>query len=105
LFVCTNARSSGKPACGLRGGAAIVTAVQTLLVARGSTEPLVTACNCLGPCFDGPNAVVYPEGVWYARLDERDAPALVEHLIEGTPIIAKVTEPPGADSAAGDEER
>jgi len=80
-----------------------VTAVQTMLVARGATEPLVTACNCLGPCFDGPNAVVYPEGVWYAHLDETDAASLVEHLISGTPIAEKVTEPPG--STAGDEER
>ena len=95
LFVCTNARSSGKPACGIRGGAALVTAVQTLLVARSATNVFVTPCSCLGPCFDGPNAVVYPEGVWYAGLDESDAPALVEHLIEGTVHAAKVTEAPG----------
>ena len=96
LFVCTNPRSSGKPACGPAGGAATVAAVQTLLIARGATDVWVTPCGCLGPCFDGPNAVVYPEGVWYARIGPEDAPGLVDHLIDGTPLAAKVTEPPGS---------
>ena len=73
-------------------------AVEKLLVARGATDVLVTACSCLGPCFDGPNAVVYPEGVWYAGLDENDAAAVVDHLVGGAPLAAKVTEPPGSSS-------
>lgn len=93
LFVCTNDRNSGKPAC---QGAALVAAVQTLLLSRGATDALVTSCGCLGPCFDGPNAVVYPDGVWYGGLDVGDAPRLVDHLIAGIPLAAKVTEPPGS---------
>jgi (2Fe-2S) ferredoxin len=96
LFVCTNPRSSGKPACGAVG-AEIVTAVQTLLVARGTPEPLVTPCGCLGPCFDGPNAVVYPDGVWYGRLDVGDAAGLADHLIDGTPLDTRRIAPPGAE--------
>lgn len=71
-------------------------AVQTLLVARGATDVLVTPCGCLGPCFDGPNAVVYPEGVWYAGLAAEDAPRLVHHLMGGEPLAAKITDPPGS---------
>lgn len=93
LFVCTNDRSSGKPAC---KGTALVAAVQTLLLGRGATDALVTPCGCLGPCFDGPTAVVYPEGVWYGDLDVGDAARLVDHLIDGIPLGAKVTEPPGS---------
>lgn len=65
------------------------------LLARGATEVLVTPCSCLGPCFDGPNAVIYPEGVWYARLAVEDAASLVEHLINGTPLVEKIGERPG----------
>ncbi len=93
LFVCTNPRSSGKPACGERGSA-LLAEVQKLLIVRGTPEALVTPCGCLGPCFDGPNAVIYPDGIWYGRLDVNDAPALVDHLIDGT-IGPKRTEPPG----------
>lgn len=77
-----------------------MSAVQTLLVARGAAagealDVLVTPCGCLGPCFDGPNAVVYPDAVWYAGLAAEDAPGLVRHLVEGTPLAGKVAERPG----------
>jgi (2Fe-2S) ferredoxin len=94
LFVCTNTLAGGKPACGLRGGDAIARAVQTRLVVRGASA-LVTPCGCLGPCFDGPNAVVYPDGVWYGALDEHDADALADHLIIGTVHAAKQVPSPG----------
>ncbi len=94
LFVCTNTIASGKPACGRRGGDAIMAAVQQALLARGGIAR-VTACGCLGPCFDGPNAVVYPDGVWYGELTVDDAPALVDHLLEGTVLEPRRLDPPG----------
>lgn len=99
LFVCTNGRSSGKPACGPRGGDALVAAVQLQLLARKASDVLVTPCGCLGPCFDGPNAVVYPDGVWYAGLDVSDAAGLTEHLVGGAPYGAKTTSRPGPEDA------
>jgi (2Fe-2S) ferredoxin len=41
----------------------------------------VTGTECLGPCFDGPNAVIYPEGVWYAGLVPDDAAAILDGSI------------------------
>jgi (2Fe-2S) ferredoxin len=97
LFVCTNGRSSGKPACGPRGGDALVAAVQHQLLARGASDVLVTPCGCLGPCFDGPNAVVYPDGNWYAGLAPDDAERLADHLTGGPPLRDKLTGRPGAE--------
>ena len=97
LFVCTNATGSGKPACGPRGGAALVAAVTAELVARGAVDVLVTPCGCLGPCFDGPNAVVYPDGVWYGGLAADDASRLVDHLIDGRVLDERRVSPPGVD--------
>jgi (2Fe-2S) ferredoxin len=94
LFVCTNTIASGKPACGRRGGDAVVAAVQQRLLERG-VAALVTPCACLGPCFDGPNAVVYPDGVWYGQLAAGDADALVDHLENATVFAHKRVEPPG----------
>jgi (2Fe-2S) ferredoxin len=100
LFVCVNDRASGKPACGPRGGDALVAAVQRELLARGALDALVTPCGCLGPCFDGPNAVIYPEGTWYAGLAPGDAAALADHLATGRRLAAKISERPGAEDPA-----
>ncbi len=94
LFVCTNTAASGKPACGKRGGDSIIAAVQQKLLERGESAR-VTPCGCLGPCFDGPNAVVYPDGVWYGGLDVGDADALVDHLVDGTVYAGRRFDPPG----------
>ena len=48
----------------------------------------VTSCGCLGPCFEGPNLVVYPEGVWYAGV----GPAEVAEIIDGHLVGDKVVE-------------
>ena len=74
----------------------MLAAVQQRLLARGAGDVMVTGCACLGPCFDGPNAVVYPDGVWYGGLDETDADALAEHLIDGVVYEAKRVAPPGS---------
>ncbi len=95
LFVCTNAIGSGKPACGKRGGEDVLAQVQRRLLERGIVGVKVTGCACLGPCFDGPNAVVYPDGVWYGALDADDADALVDHLVDGTVLEAKRLGAPG----------
>jgi (2Fe-2S) ferredoxin len=100
LFVCTNGRSAGKPACGPRGGDALVAAVARELLARNATDVLVTPCGCLGPCFDGPNAVIYPDGVWYGELDASDAPAIAAHLVDGLALVAKISLRPGATERA-----
>ena len=95
LFVCTNTVASGKPACGRRGGDTVAAEVQKHLLARGATGVMVTPCGCLGPCFDGPNAVVYPDGVWYGGLTPDDAAALADHLIDGIVLASKRVDPPG----------
>lgn len=97
LFVCTNERNAGRPACGANGGAALIAAVQNLLVSRGAPDVLVTPCGCLGPCFDGPNAVVYPDAIWYGHLEPADAAGLVDHLIDGVPLVSRQVDAPGGD--------
>lgn len=96
LFVCTNTTPGGKPACGRRGGPEVIAAVQKQLLATGVAAS-VTSCGCLGSCFDGPNAVVYPDGVWYGGLAVDDASALADHLSTGVIYEAKQSAPPGRD--------
>jgi (2Fe-2S) ferredoxin len=82
LFVCTNARpEGGRPACGTRGGDDVLAAVTEAVLRRGAGGRIaVTPSGCLGPCFDGPNAVEYPIGRWWSQLTADDADALAAIL-------------------------
>lgn len=87
VFVCTNRRpDGGRPACGGRGGVELAAALRHEVASRPDLwgRVAVTACDCLGPCFDGPNLVIYPEGVWYAGVSAGDAREIAdEHLVGG----------------------
>ena len=90
VFVCVHERpAGGKPSCGARGGREVLERLETALAARPSlwSTTSVTATACLGPCFDGPNLVVYPESCWYAHVAPADVDELVAvHLESGRPL-------------------
>jgi (2Fe-2S) ferredoxin len=50
--------------------------------------------GCLSQCGNGPMAVVYPEGTWYAALTPDDVPDLVESLRDGEPVERLRYDPP-----------
>jgi len=92
VFVCTNTRpEGGKPACATRGGTDLVAALQRAVSidAQLVGAVAVTPCGCLGPCFDGPNLVIYPEGEWLAGLAVTDVPVLVDYLRGGPPLLER----------------
>jgi (2Fe-2S) ferredoxin len=90
LFVCTNQRpAGGQPSCGERGAAALLSALQAGLAAHpeACATAAVTPAGCLGPCFEGPTLVVYPEGTWYVGVTLADVDEIVrEHLVGGRPV-------------------
>jgi NADH-quinone oxidoreductase subunit F len=49
-----------------------------------SKEVSIVETGCLGPCAEGPVAVVYPDGVFYQKLKPEYADEIVEeHLLKG----------------------
>ena len=64
-----------------------MTELNLRVLARGlAGDVAVTTSGCLGPCFEGPNVVVYPEGVWYAGVAVEDVDDIVEHLAGGPAV-------------------
>ena len=93
VFVCTNRRpEGGRPACGGRGGVELAAALRHEVASRPELWGLVavTACDCLGPCFDGPNVVIYPEGVWYAGVGASDARELTDEHLDGGRVVDRL---------------
>ncbi|HEO64419.1 MAG TPA: (2Fe-2S) ferredoxin domain-containing protein [Spirochaetes bacterium] len=89
FFVCTNSRPpEAKPSCGIKGSPNLYMKLMEEVEKRNLFGKIaVTATGCLGPCFDGPSIVVYPEGVWYANVTEADIPDIAEnHMQNGQTI-------------------
>jgi (2Fe-2S) ferredoxin len=52
-----------------------------------ASEVIVSTTSCYGMCDKGPIMVVYPDGIWYGKLDADAIETIVEdHLEAGTPV-------------------
>jgi len=78
--------------CLRQGGKASARALKRALKEQDlSGRVMVTKVKCLDQCGRGPVMVVYPDGVWYGRVDESTARRIVaEHLTEGRAVEEKV---------------
>jgi (2Fe-2S) ferredoxin/predicted O-methyltransferase YrrM len=88
LFVCTQQKPEGVPSCPANGSIAFLNELDREIQACGfGGDVQVTTCGCMGLCEEGPVMVVYPEGVWYRRVQASDIPEIVgQHLLEGKPV-------------------
>ena len=88
VFVCDQLKPEGVPCCAARGSGQVLEALRREVVARGlEDEVQVTACGSLGLCEQGPNLVVYPEGIWYSGVAPADVAEIVRsHFQEDTPV-------------------
>ncbi|SPF56810.1 Putative ferredoxin 2Fe-2S protein (modular protein) [Candidatus Sulfopaludibacter sp. SbA4] len=86
VFVCDQQKPEGVPCCTARGAGQVLEALRREVNVRGlEDEVQVTTCGSLGLCENGPNLVVYPEGIWYSGVTPADVPEIVRsHFQEGT---------------------
>ncbi len=83
VFVCVNARESGRVACGNpgRGGLELCESLKRAVKEKGLKGKVrVAKSGCLDLCERGPNAFLYPEGEWLSGLTQADVPALIDAL-------------------------
>ena len=63
-----------------------------------------TRSHCFAVCKEGPILVVYPDGIWYHRIDEETLERIVhEHLVAGRPIASHIFHHTGAGDAYNTE--
>jgi NADH-quinone oxidoreductase subunit F len=66
-------------------------------------EVRVVETGCLGPCANGPVALVYPDGVFYQNIKIEDVHDLVEeHLLKGRVVERLVSHAPGTDKTVAE---
>ncbi|MBI5335402.1 MAG: (2Fe-2S) ferredoxin domain-containing protein [Burkholderiales bacterium] len=90
VFVCTQQRPPQHPrgSCSAHGSPAVLQAFWGELQRRQAQDGVaVTSCGCLGPCGDGANVLVYPEGVLYSGVQPADVAEIFDaHLAGGRPV-------------------
>ena len=120
LFICGNQRPANSPrgCCNPEGTDELRAAFKAALKARGLDKPgagaLVRAngAGCLEQCEVGPVVVIYPQGIWYGRVQLDDVDRIVDETIVGGRVLddllipeallncrelaAKATKEPGA---------
>ncbi len=84
IFVCTNKKEdSSKPCCGGRKGEEIAGKLKQLVREKNLKDIVrVSKTGCMGKCEQGPNIMVYPEGIWYSNVKEEDLPFLFDELLK-----------------------
>ncbi|MBI2071080.1 MAG: (2Fe-2S) ferredoxin domain-containing protein [Elusimicrobia bacterium] len=83
VFVCTNVRDDGREACANpgRGGDVICEKLKTYVKEAGLGGQIrVARSGCLSLCRKGPNAFIYPDGVWQSGMREEDIPELIKKI-------------------------
>ncbi len=90
VFVCTNEREAGhrRGCCASRGSVEILAKFKEEVIKAGLTVTVrAQKAGCLETCEEGPSVVVYPEGVWYGRVQLEHVAEIVEsHLKNGKPV-------------------
>ena len=91
LFVCTQQKPEGVASCPARGSLAVVDRLDRELQSRGLTNEIqITTCGCMGLCDEGPVMVVYPDGVWYRRVQPSDVVEIVDTHMRGRGPVTRL---------------
>ena len=96
VFVCTQPKPEGHVGCCSFGSERVLDALRRELAkARLNDEVQVTTCGSLGLCERGPNLIVYPEGIWYSKVQPTDVAEIVrEHFLHNRPVARLVNTDP-----------
>jgi (2Fe-2S) ferredoxin len=86
IFVCASFRTSGDPqgVCHKKGSTSFLPYIENEIIDRGLEDVIVSSCGCLKGCDEGPVMVIYPENVWYGKVDgEAAIDAILDALEAG----------------------
>ncbi|MFM6953388.1 MAG: (2Fe-2S) ferredoxin domain-containing protein [Sphingobacteriaceae bacterium] len=92
LFICTNQRAAdARMCCGEANGLALVAAFKKAIKDAGlSVEVRAQRAGCMDLCERGPMVVVYPEGVFYGKVQLSDVSAIVEEHLQHNRIVERL---------------
>jgi (2Fe-2S) ferredoxin len=93
IFICTNQRPAGaRICCGeLEHGSALVAEFKKLTKNKGlDVEMRAQRTGCFDLCEKGPTVAIYPEGVFYGKVQLSDVEEIVSEHLENDRIVSRL---------------
>jgi len=84
IFVCVNDRHGASKSCADNGSKEIRLSLKQTLKIRGIEGVRVSQSLCLGVCEQGPNIMLYPQGVWFSDVKIEDVNSIIKEVIKIT---------------------
>lgn len=99
VFVCTQNRPPNHPrgACNHKGSTELLQAFWAELQKRNAYDQVaITYSGCLGPCDQGANVLVYPEGILYAKVTKDDVAEIFDSHLQGDQPVTRLLATPAS---------
>ena len=82
IFVCVNDRQGTRKSCADNQGAEIRQILKDRFqkMALPANSVRVSQSLCMGICTDGPNLMIYPQGLWYSTVQIKDIDSIVSQV-------------------------
>ena len=82
IFVCVNDRQGARKSCADGQGAEIRQILKDRFqqMALPPNAVRVSQSLCMGLCNDGPNLMIYPQGIWYSGVRIEDIDSIVSRV-------------------------
>jgi (2Fe-2S) ferredoxin len=92
IFFCTNQKSAANGCGDISGDSGFDFAKLYLqsLELWGAGKLRATKSGCIGRCALGPVCVVYPDGVWYSYVDEKDVREIIDQHLINNQIVTRL---------------
>lgn len=89
IFICVNQRTgSDKLSCGEAHGLALVAEFKKQIKdLKINLKIRANKSGCLGICDFGPTIAVYPEGIFYVGVEQKDVHEIIQsHIVNKKPV-------------------
>ncbi|KOR33600.1 ferredoxin [Achromatium sp. WMS3] len=88
IFVCGSFRATGAQGkCHKKNSLGLLQYFEEEVADRELDNVMVSSTGCLQSCDEGPIVVVYPQNVWYQKVDEIFADEILD-AIENDSLVA-----------------
>jgi (2Fe-2S) ferredoxin len=81
VFVCTNDRGGERKSCADGKSPLLREALKDEVEKHGWRGHVrVSQSGCLGLCANGPNVILYPQGIWFSGVGADDIPQILAKI-------------------------